>query len=205
MSAARASCLALVVLLRIALVRRTVVALLRMCARQAQLPAISLDEAVVIDPFAARSTRDPLALVARHFSRPQFHGHLLLAEKVRVVHLAVRLHLLLVFILDLRIQLPRLLLRRLERDDADRLAGGEIDEGCCHLAPVAKLERTLAEPASGYHANRVRRTAVDFNEGHQPLAVAPARLFNAKPPATEHRHAHAQHLAGAQMPMRKLR
>ena len=79
------------------------------------------------------------------------------------------------------------------------LPSGEIDEGRGHLAPVAELERALAQPAAGHHADRVGGAAVDLDKGDQALAIAAARLLDAQASAAQHRHAHTQDLSRAKM------
>ena len=64
--------------------------------------------------------------------------------------------------------------------------GFEVDKGCCHLAPVAKFERALAQPATGDDAYRIGGAAVDFDEGDQTLAIPATRLLDPQPSASEH-------------------
>src|SRR5579872_1829354 len=203
MSTARASGLSLIVRLRSS-ARRPVITLLGMCARQAELLSIADNEAVVVDSLAARSACDALAFVAGHLARRELDLDPLLAEEVGIIHLAIGLHLLLVLVLDLRVELACFLLRGLQSDDANRFAAAQVDEGRRHLAPVAKLERAFAETASGHDTNGIGRAAVDFDESDQPLAVAAARLIDVKAAASEHGHAHAEHLSSAEMPVRLL-
>ena len=79
--------------------------------------------------------------------------------------------------------------------------GFEVDEGCRHLAPVAKFERPFAQPATGDDADGIGGAAIDLDEGDQALAVPSARFLDAQARASQHRHTHAQHLARAQMSM----
>ena len=84
------------------------------------------------------------------------------------------------FVFNFRMKLARKIPRILERDDANARAGGEIDEGCGHLSPVAEFERALSQSAAGDHADRVRGAAVDLDIRNEPLAVGAKRIFDAK-------------------------
>ena len=79
--------------------------------------------------------------------------------------------------------------------------GFEIDKGCCHLAPVAKFECALAQPATGDDADGIGGAAVDFDEGDQSLAVPPARVLDAQAGTSQHCQANAQDLTRAEMSM----
>ena len=77
----------------------------------------------------------------------------------------------------------------------------QIDEGGGHLAPVAELEGAFAEAAAGDDGDSVSGAAVDFYEGDEAFAVSAAGVCNAKALATEHGHADAQDLTGAEVTM----
>jgi hypothetical protein len=77
--------------------------------------------------------------------------------------------------------------------------GFEVYEGGCHLAPIAKLERTFAQPAARDYADRIRGAAIDFDEGDQSFAIPAAWVLYTQPAATERGQANAQHLPGAEM------
>src|SRR5206468_6708572 len=135
--------------------------------------------ALEVDAFAAFLADDALALEPGKILRPQLYFHVLHIEKVLLAHLAISEHLLLVLALDLRMHLARQRLRRLTRRDAHSLAALYIDEGCGELAPIAKLQRALSQPAPGHDRDRIGCAAVDLDERHQPLAMFAARVVNA--------------------------
>lgn len=191
-------------ILSVATLQGTVVPLLRMSTGLTKHLIAAPLEAVVIDPFSTLAAGDALSFVAGEFFRGDVDFYPFLREEILVGHLAIRVHLLLVLILDLGIHLSRLGLGRFAGGDADGSAALEIDEGCCHLAPVAELEGALAEAASGDDSNSIGRAAVDFYIGNEALAIFAARLVDAQALAAQHCHAHAEDLSGAEMAMRYL-
>ncbi len=76
-----------------------------------------------------------------------------------------------------------------------------LDKSCRNFSPVAELQGTLAQSASGDHSNRVSGAAIDLDEGDEPLAVflIAARIFDAKFHQAQHRQSHAEDLSGAEM------
>ena len=98
------------------------------------------------------------------------------AEQIHIVHFAVGVHLLLILSRSSD-NLPCPLFRRFQCNDAHRSPAAQVDKRCRHFAPVAKLQRSLAQPAARHHADCVRGAAVDLDVSHQPLAVAAPRLM----------------------------
>src|SRR5665213_281260 len=190
-----------------ALRKRLVVTLRGLGAGQAQALAVAFDEAVEVDAFAATGAGEACALVAGKFAGRQRDAHPLLAEKIVVGKLAIGVHLLRIFF-ELRIKFLRARLRAFKRNNAKALVGvvaerrAEVDERRRHLAPVAQLQRALADPAPGDDADGVGSTAVDFDNGDEAFAVGAgpaARVFDAQAAQRKHRHAHAEDLPRAQM------
>ena len=66
-----------------------------------------------------------------------------------------------------------------------------MDKGRGHLAPVAKLERPLAQPAAGDKADGVGGAAVDLDEGDELFPVRAAWVVDFEAAAGEQRHADA--------------
>ena len=104
----------------------------------------------------------------------------------------------------MRIELHCQFARVFERNNANGPIGSKVDKRGGHLAPVAKLERALAEAAAGDERDGVRGTAIDFNVGDEALAVGAVRIGNAEPAEAEQGHAHAEYLASAQVTVRDL-
>ena len=71
-------------------------------------------------------------------------------------------------------------LRRFLRGDADCLAAVHVDECGGDFAPVAKLQRALAQAASGDDGDGVGGAAVDFDEGDEALSVFSLRIVDAE-------------------------
>jgi hypothetical protein len=80
-----------------------------------------------------------------------------------------------------------------------RVGRRQINEGGCHLAPVAKFEGALSQTAASDNADGVGGATVDFDEGDETLAVAAARLLYAETLAAQHGHADAENLAGTEV------
>src|SRR5579863_954721 len=102
----------------------------------------------------------------------------------------------------MRIKLGRELAGVFERDDSDGVARTEIDKGRRHLAPISKLERPLAQPATGHETDGVRGTAIDLYIGDETLAVCAVRIGDAQPGQAEQSHAHTENLSRAQVTVR---
>ena len=106
---------------------------------------------------------------------------------------------MLVLVFDLGEELAGFFLRGFARGDADGLAGGQVDKGGGHLAPVAELKGSLAKAAAGDDGDSIGSAAVNLYKGDETFAVCAARIFDAKPLAPEHGHAHAEDLASAEV------
>lgn len=187
-------------------------------AGEAEALAIALDEAVEVDAFAAARAGDALAFVAGEFAGRERDANPLLGKEFVVGELAVGTHLGGV-LFELRIKLAGALLGSIEGDDADGFVGirgelrMEVDEGGGHLAPVAELEGALADAGAGDDADGVGGATIDLDEDNGTLAVGiglargqhfQARRVDAEAAHREHRHAHTEDLAGAEMTMRDL-
>jgi hypothetical protein len=79
----------------------------------------------------------------------------------------------------------------------------QIDERRGDLSPIAKLQRALAQPASGDQRHGIGRAAVDLHKSHQPFALL-HRIVDAEPLQSQHGQAHAQNLPGAHVSVRPL-
>ncbi len=159
---------------------------------------------LISDAFSAPGAGDALALVAGEFFRRDCDPHPFLRKQRVVAQLAIGQHLLPVLFGDLRMESARGFLGRFAGSDAHGASGLEVGEGGRHLAPVEKLQRPLAQPAAGHHGDGVGGAAVDLDEGDKALAILAARVDEAEAFASEHRHPHAQHLAGAQVAVRRF-
>ncbi len=165
--------------------------------------------AVIVDAFAALRAGDAGGFVPGHLARVNGDGNPLFTEEVCVGEFAVGEHLLLVFVFDVRVEVAGALFGRLESGDAKgfvdggvplgREGRGEIDEGCGHLAPVAKFDGALAEAAAGDDGDGVGGAAVDLDIGDEALAVDALWVVDAEAFAAEHSHAYAKDLASAQV------
>ena len=88
-----------------------------------------------------------------------------------------------------------------EGDDADGPAGGEINKGGGHFAPVAKLECALAQAAARDQSDGVGGAAVDFDVGNETLAIGSLRTaLEAQAAKPEQRHAHTENLPAHRCP-----
>ena len=194
---------------KIFLAERLVVAGLGEGAALAENRSIAPYLAVVVDALAAGLAGDTGRLVARHLARMDWHTDPLFAEEVCVKHLAVGEHLLLIFLFDMGEQFASTLLGGLKCGDANRLVGrgfaagrqrrGEIDEGSRHLSPVAELDGALAQPAAGNDGDGVGRAAVDLDKRDQTLSVPPLGIIDSETLTSEHGHADAENLPGAEV------
>jgi hypothetical protein len=160
------------------------------------------DFALEVDAFTTLLAHDARAFETRQILRPDFHADPLLFEELVVGQDAVGFLLPQLFI-EFREHFPRALLGMFGGDDADRAAGFEVHEGRGHFAPVEEFQRALAQAAVGHECDRVGHAAVDFHVSDQALAVLD-RVFDAQFAQAQHRQPHAQHLAGAQVPVRLL-
>lgn len=187
-------------------------------ARKAEALAIAHNESIEVDAFAAACAGEAFAFVPGKLAGIEWNAHPLLREEFDVWELPIGAHLRFVLV-EFGIELFGALLRTFECDDADSFVevGAElrieVDEGCCHLAPVAQLQCTLAHAGTGNDGDSVCRAAVDLDEDYGSLAVwvelaveQCAFAWRANPEAThrEHRHANAEDLAGAEMAVRNF-
>src|SRR5260370_1650075 len=81
--------------------------------------------------------------------------------------------------------------------DTNRLIVAYVHERGCNFSPVAKLQRTLAEAATGDHSNGIGGATVDLDERNKALAVFSARIFYAELSQAQHGESHADDLSGA--------
>src|SRR5580698_9400013 len=180
--------------------------------------AVTLDEAIEVDAFAAARAGEALAFVAGEFAGAEGHADPLLAEELAVGELAVGAHLRFV-LFEFGVEFTCALLGAFEGDDADAFVaiGRElridVDEGSGHLAPVAEFESALADAGSGDNADSVGGTAVDFNEDDGAFAVGIevairqrllARRADAESVHRKHRHTNAENLSSAEVSVRDL-
>jgi hypothetical protein len=186
-----------------------VVASFREGAALAEDFAVASNLAIVVDAFAALGAGDAGGFVAGHLAGMNEDCDPLFAEEIFVGEFAVGEHLLLIFILDVWVKIAGTLFGRFECGDAegfvdrsvvDRREGQrQIDEGCGHLAPVAELDGSFAEPAAGDDGNSIGGATVDLDEGDEALAVDAFGVVDAEAFAAEHSHADAEDLARAEM------
>lgn len=80
---------------------------------------------------------------------------------------------------------------------------GCVDEGSGDLAIVFGAQRTAADPAAGANGDAVGKAAVGFDNREQ--ALVGLREIQAKEGAGPLAHAHAQHLARAQVAVQRSR
>ena len=168
-------------------------------AAVAYLLPIAHDIPVVIDAFSAGSTECAFRLVAGKFFCAKRYLHPLLAKQDIFRKFAIGEHLLLILVLDFRMKSARRFPGRLASADAHRPATFDIDKCCGHLAPVAKLQRALAQAAAGDDGDSIGGTAVNLHKCDKPLTIFSAGIVETEAVASQHRHAHTQHLAGAKM------
>ena len=169
--------------------------------------------AVVVDAFAADVAGGAGGFVAGHLARMDGNGDPFFTEEIFVGELAVGEHLLLIFVFDVGVEVAGALFGGLEGGDADGFVDGgvavlsylssEVDESCGHLAPVAEFDGAFAEATAGDDGDGVGGAAVDFDEGDEAFAVLWVHqafgVVDAEALATEHGHADAEDLAGAEM------
>lgn len=182
-----------------------VIAVLRECAALAEYLAVAGDVPVVVDALAAQGADDALGFITRHLAGVERNGDPLVAEEFGIGQFAVGEHLLLVLLLNMRIEFSGPLFRGFESGDTDRLTGLEIEEGCRHLAPVTKFEGAFAEAAASHDGDGIGRATIDLDEGYESLAIGTFGIADAEPLAAEHGHANAQDLPGTKMTVGDLR
>jgi len=182
-------------------------------AGEAEALAVAVDEAVEVDAFATAGAGDAVAFVAGELAGGEGDTDPGFGEEVGVGELAVGLHLLGVFV-EGGVEVAGAGLGGFEGYDAEGfvvvVAEGlvQIDEGGGHLAEVAELEGALADAGSGDDADGVCGAAVDFDEDDKALAVgvegavgevAGTGVVDVEARESEHGHADAEDLAGAEM------
>ena len=184
-------------------------------AGEAEALVVAVDEAVEVDAFVAEVAGDSLAFEAGELVGRERDSDPGGAEEVFVGEVAVGLHLLRIFF-EAGVEGAGSVFGGFEGYDAEGFVVVgcvgeflvEVDEGGGHLAEVAELEGSLADAAAGDDSDGVCRTAVDFYEGDQALAVgvegtvgemAGAGVVDAEAIEGEHGHADAEDLAGAEM------
>jgi hypothetical protein len=95
--------------------------------------------------------------------------------------------------------MARRFLGRFSRTDPHSAAAFDVDKGRGHLTPIAKFQSPFAQAAASDHRNRVGGAAIDLHERDQALAIFSAWIEEAEAGTSQHRHAYAKHLAGAEM------
>ena len=155
-----------------------------------------------IDPFPADFAGHATALIAREFFGGQVHGDPLGGEKIVVGNLSICQHLLLIFVGNFRMYLPRECLRGFLRSHTDRFPSVDIYKSSRNLAPVTEFQGTFSQPASGDHCNCICRAAVDLDEGYQALAIFSVRVIDCEFSQSEHRKPHPKHLSGTDVAVR---
>ena len=137
------------------------------------------------------------ALEAWHIFRHHRAGNPLHIEEFSGRHLRRR-HLLLIFVFDFRMKVARLcfddVFAATEQPPVSR-STRRSPPGC----PVAELERTLAETASGDDADGVSGTTINLDVGDEALTVLAFWIVEAKPFESVQSHAYAENLSGAEM------
>jgi len=184
------------------------------CTGQAEASAITFDEAIEVDAFAAAGAGYALALVAGKFVGGEGDANPFGGEEFDVGEITVGLHLLRV-LFQVGVEFTGAGLGGFEGYYAEGFVVVgvgkffvEVDEGGGHLAEVTMLEGSLAETAAGDDRYCIRCTTVDFDEGDEALPVgiggsvgelAWAGVVDAQTLESEHGHADAEDLAGAEM------
>src|ERR1041385_2903354 len=122
-------------------------------------------------------------------------------KELVVRHLSIGQHLLLVFVFNFRVHAFGKGFGRFAGGHTNSFAGFHVNKGSCDLAPIAKLESTLAQAAASHDHYGVRGASVDLNKSNYALAVLALWVFQSKLPQTKHRHANAEYLSSAKMAM----
>src|SRR5579863_9954213 len=91
--------------------------------------------------------------------------------------------------------------RILARHDSYSPPPLEVDKRRRHFAPVAELERPLAQAAARHHSDRIGGAAVDLDVRHQALAIGAPRIFNPEEPEAHEGHAYPQDLSRTHVPV----
>jgi hypothetical protein len=75
--------------------------------------------------------------------------------------------------------------------------------GGCDFSPVTELQRALAQSTASNNGDGVGGAAVNLNKCNQALAVflVALRIVDAQLLQAKHRHAHAEHLPGTEVPV----
>src|SRR6185503_16799316 len=160
------------------------------------------DLAVKIDSLTTLRADDSLTFIAGKLFRRQLYMDRLRLEKLFIRHFPIGQHLLLIFVFDFRVHAFGQGFGRFTGGHAHGLAGFHINKSRCHLAPIAKLESTLAQPAAGNHHHGICGATVDFNKGDDALAVFALWVFQAKFLQAKHGHANTKDLSGTKMTVR---
>src|ERR1051325_11213912 len=136
-------------------------------ARPADGLCAEFDLAAKIDAFTTLRAHDPLTLIAGKLFRRQLHMDGLRLKKLIVRHLSIGQHLLLVFVFNFWVHAFGKGFRRFAGSHPHRFSRFYINKCSGDLAPVAKLESTLAQAAASYDHYGVRGAAVDFNKSNR--------------------------------------
>jgi hypothetical protein len=83
--------------------------------------------------------------------------------------------------------------------DAHGASRVQIDERGGDFAPIAELEGTLSQTASGYDSDGVGHASIDLDVCDEALAVFPVWIVESEQLESEHGHAHAEYLPGAKV------
>ena len=168
-----------------------------MRADDAELFGRDLFELVKVDAFATAGADRAIGFVTREFGRVDMDADPVHAKQLVIVQFAIGEHLLPALAFDFRMKLACDFAGGFEGYYADAFVAGEVNEGGCHLSPIAILERALSEPASRDHADGVRGAAVDLDVGDEALAVSAERVINGEGFESKEGHADAEDLSGA--------
>src|SRR6185437_8479186 len=140
-------------------------------------------------------------LIAGELFRGKSHTDPLRLEHLVVSHFTIGLHLLLIFVSNLRMHALRQRLGRFLGRNPNRFAGFGVDKSSRHLAPVAEFQSALSQPAARHHHNRIGRAAVNLHKSDNPFSVFALGIIKAKGFEAEHGHPYSQYLSGAKVPV----
>ena len=172
-----------------------------MHASPAEQPAVSLYLPAILYPVAAALTLNPAQGTPRHVLRRQIYLHMLDPEQFMHRHDPVGLQLAFIFPCKGRKIILRPLPRFFQSCNSDGLARLKIDEGGGHNTEIKPPHGPLTQTAAGDGLNRIGCAAVYFDEDIQLLLAGPFGIRNANHLKTDHAHAHADNLSGAEMTM----
>ena len=172
---------------------------------QAQPLAVHFCKLAKVHALPTPRANQAFPLGSRQFTGLQVHLHPLLSKQLCVGQFAVGHHLLPAPRFHVRIELPRQLPRVFQRHHPHPAPRREIKKRSRHLAPVAELQRPLAQPASGHQSNCIRGAPVDLDKRNQSFAIRSPRVRNPQPLQAQQCHTNAQNLPRAQVPVRRLR